>query len=106
MDEASETGVDDRMETSSVKFCVDCKHYKLEDLSKEREALKEEGQYALMSYYVDKHQCFHPSYETTDIVTGKTLKNEKDCYVARGNNWRYSDKPPCDKEAKLWEPKE
>lgn len=105
MDETPEAGVDDRLETSSLKFCADCKYHVLEDNSKERESWREKGEYALMSYYADKHWCRHPSYETTDIITGKTLKNEKDCYRARGEI-ASCVAATCGKTAKLWEPKE
>lgn len=103
MDKTPNAGVDDRVETSSVKLCVECKHYRFEDNSEMREQAKEYG-VATSSIWLDKHLCFHPSFKSLDVVTGKIHNNERECYKMRNKfSTLYEE---CGEEAKLWEPKQ
>ena len=106
MDETTNPGVDDNEETGSIKFCVDCKHYKFEDNSKKRKELQATGETMLLQFYLDKHWCHHPSLEITDIVTGETKANERECYDMRMRGKRWHDNSICGYRGKFWESKE
>ena len=97
MDEKAEARVD--ASSSVKKFCVDCKHHKLEDNSSKRKTY-EELDIPYSVFWRDKHQCHHPSFQTVNVVTGEIKTNEKECFDVR-NISRI-----CGEKAKLWEPKE